>query len=605
MAAAMGTCLRRHITGLAARALVPRQARRGDQSETWQLVQDMRLAIGRSPDTGEFSHCSAKELRGFAQRASAVLHMTSFDEGVSIFYWLTKCAQGSGYELEERMLLGFAAHIRREGLAGSEASLARILRSLTSVLNRNKIQRALETDAQLKMEQLTHELLASAMPRLCSRHQHLPLVDISVVLSAYAKMFRPQYADLFKSLVPNLMVRLQRSAHSELLRMDMQLHAPFLLVAYAQARCVHISLFDTFLDWLEEGLPELGYESLAVIAYAVAHAGINRASLWKAFTLEITTSGSQWSLRAIGRMIGASRKLLMHGLDPSKKYDDDSFVALFRAARTEMLRQKSAMTFHEATDVLLALAMLPSSFISESDSIQIMQLACSHILAASAEFPPSYLASSCYALVALHLESPAPEVGVALRALTRELRTKMCLCLVLEMELVAQALLALAVNASAELAQEFCLGSLFLVQQREAVRKAHDFGPSAAARLVAFTMAGCYELETKTGSCILQKWFFPDMLSYVQSASNIHSRPDCDATEHVTWLRQVDPDRMTLKAWTPGVLWYFRPGPGESAAAKAYGGKDKLMGWSKGQLDAPEEDNSNMPALGVEGSCHF
>lgn len=594
MATAIRVCLRRHATGLAARALVPRQAQRNDQREAWQLVQDMRLAIGRSPDTGEFSHCSAKELRSFEQRAAAALHTTSFDQGVSVFYWLTKCAQGSGYELEERLLLGFAAHIRRQGLASSEASLARILRSLTSVLNRNKIQRALETDAQLQMEELTHELLASAMPRLCCRHHHLPLVDLSVVLSAYAKMFRPQYTDIFKSLAPNLMVRMQRSRRSELLRLDMQLHAPFFLVAYAQARCVHAQLFDTFLDWLEEDLPELGYESLAVIAYAVAHAGINRTSLWKAFACEITASGSQWSLRAIGRMIGASRKLLMQWLDHSKKNRDDSFVILFRAASTEMLRQKSEVTFHEATDLLLALAMLPRGFASEAESSQLVQLACNVVLAASADFPPSYLASSFYALVALHLESPDPEVGAALSALTQELRKKMCLCLVPEMELMAQALLALAVSTSEELAREFGLHSLLRVQQREAVRKAHDFGPVAAARLAVFTVAGCCELKAQAGSSILQKWFLPYVQTYVQSATvRIDPQPNCDASEHLTWLRRVDPDCIASTSWPPGIAWYLRPEPGESAAAKAYGGPDKLMGWSMGQLDALEEENQH------------
>ncbi|CAE8738103.1 unnamed protein product, partial [Polarella glacialis] len=126
-----------------------------------------------------FTSCSSSELQVFSKRVASY----GFDENVLVFYWLSKCSQGAGYELEDSLLLAYTSYIRVEGLSGTETRLVRILRSLISVLNRNKIQRALETDAQLQMEAVTHDLLTAAMPRLCQRHRHLSLVDLSLVLT--------------------------------------------------------------------------------------------------------------------------------------------------------------------------------------------------------------------------------------------------------------------------------------------------------------------------------------------------------------------------------------------------------------------------------------
>ena len=85
---------------------------------------------------------------------------------------------------------------------GTETHLLLILRSLIVSTNRQKIQRALETDAQIQMEQLVRELLSVSRARLKMRHQHLQILQISMCLSSYAAMWLPEYGEIFDVFAP-------------------------------------------------------------------------------------------------------------------------------------------------------------------------------------------------------------------------------------------------------------------------------------------------------------------------------------------------------------------------------------------------------------------
>ncbi|CAE8647591.1 unnamed protein product, partial [Polarella glacialis] len=113
------------------------------------------------------------------------------------------------------------------------------------------------------------------------------------------------------------------------------------------AHCVQPELFGTCLAWLEEDLGRMTFESIAIVAYAAAHAGLDRPSLWAAIVRQMTESGSEWSVRAIGRVVGATRKLLMIGVQGGHEEHSSSLVALFRVAGREMLKRGNEITFHE------------------------------------------------------------------------------------------------------------------------------------------------------------------------------------------------------------------------------------------------------------------
>lgn len=137
---------------------------------------------------------------------------------------------------------------------GTETHLLLILRSLIVSTNRQKIQRALETDAQIQMEQLVRELLSVSIARLKMRHQHLQILQISMCLSSYAAMWLPEYGEIFDVFAPELVARINRARRRQNLDLETDLgeNLPFILASYGKASCMHPELFDTALSWCEE-----------------------------------------------------------------------------------------------------------------------------------------------------------------------------------------------------------------------------------------------------------------------------------------------------------------------------------------------------------------
>ena len=144
----------------------------------------------------------------------------------------------------------FCPHLRY----GTESQLLLILRSLIVSTNRQKIQRALETDAQIQMEQLVRELLLVSIPRLKMRHQHLQILQISMCLSSYAALWLPEYGEIFDVFAAELVARINRARRRQNLDLETDLgeNLPFILASYAKASCMHPVLFDTALSWCEE-----------------------------------------------------------------------------------------------------------------------------------------------------------------------------------------------------------------------------------------------------------------------------------------------------------------------------------------------------------------
>ena len=148
--------------------------------------------------------------------------------------------------------LGCFGHVRY----GNETQLLLILRSLIVSLNRQKIQRALETDAQIQMEQLVRELLSSSISRLKMRHQHLQTLQFSMCLSSYAEMWLPEYREIFEVFGDELAKRINRARQRQNrdLETDLGENLPFILASYGKVAFSHPKFFDTALSWSEENI---------------------------------------------------------------------------------------------------------------------------------------------------------------------------------------------------------------------------------------------------------------------------------------------------------------------------------------------------------------
>ncbi|CAJ1401534.1 unnamed protein product [Effrenium voratum] len=73
---------------------------------------------------------SEAQLQNFSARARAALG-ADFEANVAIFFWLAKAAYGGN--VDEDLLLRYTRYVRRQGLAGSEEQLVKVLRSLIGV----------------------------------------------------------------------------------------------------------------------------------------------------------------------------------------------------------------------------------------------------------------------------------------------------------------------------------------------------------------------------------------------------------------------------------------------------------------------------------------
>merc|ERR1712039_363430 len=103
----------------------------------------------------------------------------------------------------------------------------------------------------------------------------------------------------------------------------------------------------------------------------------------------------------------------------------------------------------------------------------------------------------------------------ALDVVSLELYSRLHLCQPNEMELMAEALWALVRSAPQDVLAQLRLGELLLVQQREAIRKTHEFGPETIPRFACLTVeAASRTKQIPRVSChdgVLRDWFLPQL----------------------------------------------------------------------------------------------
>lgn len=551
----------------------------------WQLVRDMRRSLyvereAAFPDKAVAPHV----LQDFVRRAKDI-DFKDPEAKVAVFYWLSKCSQGTaGSESEEleNLLLQFTRDVRKEALYGTETHLLLILRSLIVSTNRQKIQRALETDAQIQMEQLVRELLSVSIARLKMRHQHLQILQISMCLSSYAAMWLPEYGEIFDVFAPELVARINRARRRQNLDLETDLgeNLPFILASYGKASCMHPELFDTALSWCEEKIAMISYENLAILSIATASGGLHRPSFWQAVHDQIRCFGDDWSLKAISRVCSSFWRLLFQrNFVPPK---DSSLQDLFNLGARELLKRSDGLTFHEAADILLILAACD---IPDLSCWQELQRAVSQMTTQFQMAPHVYLCRMFYAITAIDLhKSGASELRQVQQVVAKELLPVLNVCLAPELEVLVQSLLALSTRATPEHLSSLGFRTLLLVSQREAVRKAKDLGPKRAARLSCFLTAAAWPWR----SALLQPWFLEEMKTFVSSSDTgfegIYGH----------WLQMSSECMEDVEAWPEPVAWYLeRSGP-ESFASRltsslldVYGSPERLMGW-EAQNDSDE-----------------
>eukprot|EP00435_Cladocopium_sp_Y103_P058927 s952_g20.t2 len=504
-----------------------------------QLVRDMRHSLYAEREAAFPDKAVAPDvLQDFVRRAKEI-DFKDPEAKVAVFYWLSKCSQGTaGSESEEleNLLLQFTRDVRKEALYGTETQLVLILRSLIVSTNRQKIQRALETDAQIQMEQLVRELLSVSIPRLKMRHQHLQILQISMCLASYAAMWLPEYREIFDVFAPELVARINRARRTQNLDLETDLgeNLPFILASYGKASCMHRVLFDTALSWCEEKIGMISYENLAIVSIATASGCF----------------GDDWSLKAISRVCSSYWRLLFQeNFVPPK---DTSLQDLFNFGAREMLKRSDELTFHEAADILLILSACAEEDLS---CWQDLQRAVSQMTTQFREAPHVYLCRMFYAITAIDLHKSGVDIVTVLvctllaqQVVAKELLPVLNVCLAPELEVLVQSLLALSRRATPEHLSSLGFRILLLVSQREAVRKAKDLGPKRAARLSCFLTAAVWPWR----SALLQPWFLEEMKSFVSTSDagfeGIYGH----------WLQGLQvSDVEHVEPWPEPVAWYL------------------------------------------------
>lgn len=497
---------------------------------------------GRSGLKGSSRH----SVERFTSEARAMLGSGTLDATVEVFYWLSRCAYGSGQELDDDTMLAYSAYIRSQALMTTETMLIRVLRTMFAMMNRNKIMQATESDAQMHLDRIAHELLDEALPRLCARHMHLTLRDLGSVLAVYAKMYRPAYRTLYTSLKGCMishacMARVTVSPERSWAFFE---NGPFVLVACAQARFADEELFDAYLRIYETSMSALTYENVAVLAYAVSHAEISRPRFWSNLVEQLGTYRENISSRSLGLLCGASRKLLLSASTPA---DVAGCLELHRAVGSELARRARSsgtvadeLGFMEAADLLISMALLPPGHVQgEPVTQEMLSASCELALRFAPTFPPSYLAGGFHAITAMVLLEVGPQAPLvdALAALTEELRFRLMMCDPEHLELMAVAMYALlarkpelfdaATLADGRLGEAVMLP---LVLQREAIRKARLFNPGNLAGFSCLVTRTAAMLEQVVGDGIRRDWFIPSILDFLGDAGSGTSAPSSSST---------------------------------------------------------------------------
>lgn len=490
--------------------------RASSRQEAMMLVTNLRDRCTR------VSSVNNQVFLDLTRQARAVLQHCRFDVSNEIWYWLRRLARKSGHVVEDELFMSYLSSIKGNVSCSTDEELIRILRTLEMSLNKNKIARAVSNNEYLHLEDMVHRMLAESLPRFQIRHRYFDLTALTTMLSVYAKLFRPEYRVLFNDVKRVIIghVTSSRMKYCESRRWGFFRNGPYILVAYAQARCPDSSLFDCFLEVYEKSLHELSYESVSMTAYAVAQAGMDRPNLWTNIAKDITMSGKNWSMRALGQVMGACRKMLSVEADiRSTPWTVMKLVFSIISACPDKVG------CNELTDLVMALALLPIGAIGEDETLRMVHFVSHGIVNTCDEFPPTYIAGAFFAIVAI-LEFYANEaLESALSALAQKMPIQICMCETFNVDMIAQALWALVRRESAERLKSLKVDAWLLVQQREIVRKAHTFKDLTAFLRVAYLTG---KASAAAGSIqdgnYLQHWFPAHILLFVTTAMEGQAR---------------------------------------------------------------------------------
>ncbi|CAE7354473.1 unnamed protein product [Symbiodinium sp. CCMP2592] len=407
--------------------------------------------------------------------------------------------------------------------------LLNILQSLIKQLNPNKLEFALEDSALYEMEKACHELCRAAVPRFVHRHRHLHMQNLQLILSSYARVYIPEYACVFEAIGPTLTQRvraaLEKAKNANDVGADLKLQelnttVPFLLNSYAKVRIQDPDLFQVCLELVDKEAYRLFHEFLVLALHSAAVLGLHRPSLLRQTAKQLQPPCS-WTTVRVADVIGAIPYLLLKGT--GETVEDGSVVELFRAAALELQRRPDDWGNVEAPKMLLGIATLPPR--ADLPRQELILLICQAISKDIHDLPPIYLTKSFFSAVALDLvasedaaqsASDPTEAEAALVEATSLMAYHMLQIiprgLRVEMEMMAQLLLALAVRAPEAKLELLGFSTLIRVQQREIVRKAEQLG-SGFSRCAAFAAAAVWPWREEW----LQPWFLEEVRHFVET----------------------------------------------------------------------------------------
>ncbi|CAE7907357.1 unnamed protein product, partial [Symbiodinium sp. KB8] len=164
-----------------------------------------------------------------------------------------------------------------------------------------------------------------------------------------------------------------------------------------------------------------------------------------------------------------------------------------------------------------------------------------------------------------------------------------------EMEMMAQLLLALAVRAPEAKLELLGFSSLIRVQQRELVRKAIQLG-SGFSRCAAFAAAAVWPWREEW----LQPWFLEEVRHFGEREAVEVTAGLSDWLDAAVSAQEPTPQGAPVARdfgvgvvpWPSAVAWYLPPCQterNESPLLRTYGPETRVMGWELG-MDSMEQD---------------
>ncbi|CAJ1401533.1 unnamed protein product [Effrenium voratum] len=252
--------------------------------------------------------------------------------------------------------------------------------------------------------------------------------------------------------------------------------------------------------------------------------------------------------------------------EAADQVEDGSLLELFQLAAAEILKRREEMGFEEATELLMGFSILVQPLDQDA-----LSRSCAVVAKAAAaeEMAPAYLAHCFYTLTALYLAGQPVEK--CQQTVAADLSLKVAVCMACDLELLAQALLALSRRTNQAALASLSFRILLQTAQRETVRKAKDLGAFRAARLGAFLAAAAWPWR----QAMLQPWFLPELQAFCFSDAAFGT-----ASGYGLWLSSVTKTELA-PPWPDAVAWYDAPPSSRTILASAYGGPEWLMGWER------------------------